>query len=182
MLDSYGDISRPEQVVELQALIRPYLLRRTKSELAQPLPTKRETLLRVSLTPSQMRVYRSIMDHSMEHIMNPRSSLRNVCMQLRKACNHPMLLEEGTKAEQAKLDLAYSAADELQALEQQQMRQGQVQARLDLAHSATVRTGDIVAGVVLMVETLLECLFALLAYLLYLLLPPPSLLWITYPL
>ena len=88
LLEAYGDLSRPEQVVELQALIRPYVLRRTKSELAQPLPTKRETWLRVSLTPSQMRVYRAIMDRSMEHIENPRSSLRNVFMQLRKACNH----------------------------------------------------------------------------------------------
>ena len=97
--------------------------------------------------PSQMRVYRSIMDRifarlrtrrvqlaspsssrptsaaaaahfpprgslarscagSLEHICNPRSSLRNVFMQLRKACNHPLLLEDGSDMEQTRRDQA----------------------------------------------------------------------------
>jgi superfamily II DNA or RNA helicase len=113
LLSRYGDLRRPEQVVELQQMLRPYVLRRTKAELTQPLPTKRETLLKVSLTPSQMRVYRALMDCSVEHIQNPRSSLRNVFMQLRKACNHPMLLERGTEGEQAALVSAQLAAEQL---------------------------------------------------------------------
>ena len=113
LLERFGSISRPEQVEELQGLIRPFVLRRTKDELSQPLPTKRETHLKVSLTASQMRVYRAIMDRSLEHIQNPRSSLRNVFMQLRKACNHPTLLEEGTAEEQEALQQAHEAAEEL---------------------------------------------------------------------
>ena len=116
LLSRYGDLARPEQVEGLQSLIRPYVLRRTKEELSQPLPAKRETLLKVSLTPSQMRVYRSIMDRSLEHICNPRSSLRNVFMQLRKACNHPLLLEDGSDAEQEVQHAAHEAADALARL------------------------------------------------------------------
>ena len=108
LLSRYGAVQRLEQVEELQALIRPYVLRRTKDELSQPLPSKRETLLKVALTPSQMRCYRAVMDRSLEHIQNPRSSLRNVFMQLRKACNHPMLMEEGTADEQASVEHALS--------------------------------------------------------------------------
>ena len=77
------------------------LHRRTKAELEDPLPPKRETLLKVELMPAQKRVYRAILDRAVEHIKNPRSSLRNVFMQLRKACDHSMLLEAGAAEEAA---------------------------------------------------------------------------------
>ena len=113
LLELYGHVSRPEQVAELQELIRPYVLRRTKSELSHPLPIKRETLLKVSLTSPQMRIYRAIMDRSIEHIQNPRSSLRNIFMQLRKVCNHASLLEEGTRDDERRLESAHDAVDQL---------------------------------------------------------------------
>ena len=97
----FGEVTRPEQVEELQRLIRPFMLRRTKAELEDPLPPKRETLLKVELMPAQKRVYRAILDRAVEHIKNPRSSLRNVFMQLRKACDHSMLLEAGAAEEAA---------------------------------------------------------------------------------
>ena len=107
----FGEVTRPEQVEELQRLIRPFMLRRTKAELEDPLPPKRETLLKVELMPAQKRVYRAILDRAVEHIKNPRSSLRNVFMQLRKACDHSMLLEAGA-AEEAAVEDALEAADE----------------------------------------------------------------------
>ena len=116
LLERYGSISSAEQVAGLQAMLRPYVLRRTKAELEQPLPTKSELMLKVGLTPRQKRVYRAIMDRSIEHIENPRSSLRNIFMQLRKVCNHPMLLEDGASDEQATLERAHAAADERERL------------------------------------------------------------------
>jgi len=72
-------------VSELQSLLRPYLLRRTKEEVAEKLPRKSETLLKVELTVEQKRVYRAVLDRNLGAIANPRSSLNNAFMQLRKA-------------------------------------------------------------------------------------------------
>ena len=47
LLARFGSITRPEQVESFQQLLRPYMLRRTKAELSEPLPEKRETLLKV---------------------------------------------------------------------------------------------------------------------------------------
>ena len=74
------------------------LRRRKRSSRTWP---PRETLLKVELMPAQKRVYRAILDRAVEHIKNPRSSLRNVFMQLRAACDHSMLLEAGAAEEAA---------------------------------------------------------------------------------
>ena len=114
LLERYRTISNPEQVAELQALLRPYMLRRTKADVQEKLPLKTETLVKVELTVPQKRVYRAVLDRNLAHIANPRASLSNAFMQLRKACNHPRLLEGGADGEEEAIRRALDAARELE--------------------------------------------------------------------
>ncbi|EOD27153.1 hypothetical protein EMIHUDRAFT_205103 [Emiliania huxleyi CCMP1516] len=114
LLERYRTISNPEQVAELQALLRPYMLRRTKADVQEKLPLKTKTLVKVELTVPQKRVYRAVLDRNLAHIANPRASLSNAFMQLRKACNHPRLLEGGADGEEEAIRRALDAARELE--------------------------------------------------------------------
>ena len=113
ILEKYSKVETSDDVRAIQKLIAPYLLRRTKEDLVERLPPKTETLLKVELTVSQKRVYRAILDRCLSHIINPRSNLSNVFMQLRKVCNHPMLLEDGPGESQGGIDEAFNALDPL---------------------------------------------------------------------
>ena len=50
----------------------------------------------------------------MEHLQKPRAALTNVFMQLRKACNHPLLFEAASAAEELAMERAAAAADRLE--------------------------------------------------------------------
>ena len=85
-----------EMVRQLHAVLRPFLLRRLKSEVATELPPKTEKLLFVRLTKMQHELYRALLKKDVDAISGPggdRSRLLNILMQLRKCCNHPYLFE-----------------------------------------------------------------------------------------
>jgi len=86
--------------VGLREMIRPYLLRRMKREVAADLPGKSEQILFVNLTEPQVRAYRDFLDSPVDHrIMS--SGTGSLCFMgvdyLRNVCNHPALLEEDAK-------------------------------------------------------------------------------------
>ena len=78
----------------LHELLRPFMLRRVKSEVLDQLPEKVEKVLRCELSSWQRYLYkqlsRSLVDSSGASVGNVRG-LNNVVMQLRKVCNHPYL-------------------------------------------------------------------------------------------
>ncbi|KIL71765.1 hypothetical protein M378DRAFT_155365 [Amanita muscaria Koide BX008] len=91
-------------VKELHDKLRPYFLRRIKSEVLE-LPPKNEVIVPVSMAPIQREVYRSILSHNVDILkglaqtMNTRGTVmkknvHNILMQLRKCLQHPYLYDE----------------------------------------------------------------------------------------
>ena len=90
------ELSEEEQLLvinRLHQVLRPFLLRRVKSEVEKELPPKSETVIKVELSDWQKIVYNGILkgrlarDPATGKIGN--QSLRNAMMQLRKISNHP---------------------------------------------------------------------------------------------
>ncbi|CAI8044830.1 Chromodomain-helicase-DNA-binding protein 5, partial [Geodia barretti] len=92
--DEFQDISKEEQVKKLHELLAPHLLRRLKQDVLKNIPSKRELIVRVELSPMQQKYYRWILTRNFEKL-NTRGaqpvSLLNVMMDLKKCCNHPYL-------------------------------------------------------------------------------------------
>ncbi|PRP88099.1 helicase-like protein [Planoprotostelium fungivorum] len=93
---------RNQIVQKLHSILRPFLLRRLKQDVALELPPKYEKVVLVPLTEVQKTYYKAILSGTLESILsaasvkrlrNSGSSLQNKLMQLRKACNHPYLFE-----------------------------------------------------------------------------------------
>lgn len=84
------------KIQQLHRLLRPFMLRRLKSEVAKSLPPKKETFLYVRMTPVQKDVYKNILRRDFDAIAGQhteRNRLLNIIMQLRKVCAHPYLFE-----------------------------------------------------------------------------------------
>lgn len=77
----------------LHELLRPFMLRRVKSEVLDQLPEKVEKVLRCELSSWQKMLYKKISEKALrDGFVGPNSrGLNNVVMQLRKVCNHPFL-------------------------------------------------------------------------------------------
>lgn len=77
----------------LHELLRPFMLRRVKSEVLDQLPEKVEKVIRCELSSWQKELYKQI-SHKVAGeaaTKNFNRGLNNVVMQLRKVCNHPYL-------------------------------------------------------------------------------------------
>lgn len=76
----------------LHQVIRPFLLRRKKSEVEKDLPSKTEEILKCDMSAWQKRYYKQITDDGKVNLEFAKSrSLMNSAMQLRKVCIHPYL-------------------------------------------------------------------------------------------
>lgn len=76
-------------------VLRPFLLRRLKSDVEKGLPPKKETILKVGMSQMQKQYYRALLQKDLEVVNagGERKRLLNVAMQLRKCCNHPYLFQ-----------------------------------------------------------------------------------------
>ncbi|KAF8640689.1 hypothetical protein AX17_000345 [Amanita inopinata Kibby_2008] len=94
-----------ELVKQLHNRLRPYFLRRVKSEVLE-LPPKNEVIVPVSMAPLQREVYRSILSHNVDMLKGltqpsnlkntvTKRNINNILMQLRKCLQHPYLYAEG---------------------------------------------------------------------------------------
>lgn len=88
---------------ELQRAINPFVLRRTKKQVAKELPDKSEMLLYCEMLPEQRKVYneyrtffKSKLSGSLEEGNNSRSKFIAIegLMKLRQICNSPALLKD----------------------------------------------------------------------------------------
>lgn len=81
----------------LHKVLRPFLLRRLKSEVESQLPEKTEEVLKCEMSAMQRRMY-ALMHDKGQMRTGPSASgvkgLMNTLMQLRKICNHPYLFRE----------------------------------------------------------------------------------------
>ncbi|KAF8807753.1 hypothetical protein BYT27DRAFT_7189847 [Phlegmacium glaucopus] len=102
-LEKEHEVLDEELVKQLHNRLRPYFLRRIKSEVLQ-LPPKNEVIVPVSMAPLQKEVYRSILSKNLEVLSGltkpsvqsapARGRINNILMQLRKCLQHPYLYAE----------------------------------------------------------------------------------------
>ena len=92
--DSLNNEERMLIIHRLHELLRPFMLRRLKSEVLDQLPDKVEKVLRCDLSSWQKTLYKQIsatITDDGNNAPNSARGLNNVVMQLRKVCNHPYL-------------------------------------------------------------------------------------------
>lgn len=89
--------SKENTIKKLHTVLRPFMLRRIKTDVAKSLPPKKETKLYIGLTKMQQEWYVKVLQkdaHELNKLGGPsRVGLLNVLMQLRKVCNHPYLFD-----------------------------------------------------------------------------------------
>ncbi|PIA55710.1 hypothetical protein AQUCO_00700192v1 [Aquilegia coerulea] len=92
---------RGQVVAKLHAILRPFLLRRLKSEVEHMLPRKKEIILYANMTEHQKNIQEHLVNRKLEDYLKEKANsrhgfkgqLNNLMVQLRKNCNHPDLLE-----------------------------------------------------------------------------------------
>jgi len=91
------DIAEQSVVSKLHAILRPFMIRRLKSDVEDSLPPKREIKLFTGMTEMQTYYYKSTLSKdvtALNQLGGPeKTRLMNILMQLRKVCNHPYLFQ-----------------------------------------------------------------------------------------
>lgn len=82
-----------EVVSSLHKILRPFLLRRIKSEVAKDLPSKTEIHIKLKLSQLQNKMYWDILTKSAIETQSSQAFYKNIMMQLRKVVNHPYLFD-----------------------------------------------------------------------------------------
>ncbi|KAJ5638073.1 hypothetical protein N7490_007952 [Penicillium lividum] len=86
-------------VQQLHRVLRPFLLRRVKSDVEKSLLPKQEMNLYVPMSEMQVKWYQKILEKDIDAVngaagkRESKTRLLNIVMQLRKCCNHPYLFE-----------------------------------------------------------------------------------------
>ena len=86
-------------VQQLHKVLRPFLLRRVKSDVEKALKPKKETNIYVGMSEMQVKWYRRILEKDIDAVNGAvgkregKTRLLNIVMQLRKCCNHPYLFD-----------------------------------------------------------------------------------------
>ncbi len=121
-IETHGSVERQQK---LAGLIRPFLLRRKKEQVASELPPKTEIVREVTLEGAQARLYESIrvtMEHRVRQLLADRGMARShiemldALLKLRQTCCHPKLVKLDTAkgiVESAKTELLISMLLEL---------------------------------------------------------------------
>ena len=86
-------------VQQLHRVLRPFLLRRVKSDVEKSLLPKKEVNLYIGMSDMQVKWYKKILEKDIDAVngaggrKESKTRLLNIVMQLRKCCNHPYLFE-----------------------------------------------------------------------------------------
>jgi SNF2 family DNA or RNA helicase len=103
----------------LKKLIRPFMLRRIKSQVLEELPPRTEITLRVEMQPEEMRFYEALRQQAIENIEGSSEKtgrhLRILAeiMRLRRACCNPKLVNEQIEIPSTKLQVFAETVEEL---------------------------------------------------------------------
>ncbi|KAF2211710.1 hypothetical protein CERZMDRAFT_42515 [Cercospora zeae-maydis SCOH1-5] len=93
------DADQDTVVQQLHRVLRPFLLRRVKSDVEKSLLPKKEVNLYVGMSEMQIKWYKSILEKDIDAVngaagkKESKTRLLNIVMQLRKCCNHPYLFD-----------------------------------------------------------------------------------------
>ncbi|KAL1310528.1 hypothetical protein AAFC00_000812 [Neodothiora populina] len=86
-------------VQQLHKVLRPFLLRRVKSDVEKSLLPKKELNLYIGMSEMQVNWYKKILEKDIDAVngaagkKESKTRLLNIVMQLRKCCNHPYLFD-----------------------------------------------------------------------------------------
>ncbi len=86
-------------VKQLHRVLRPFLLRRVKSDVEKSLLPKKEVNLYIGMSEMQVKWYQKILTKDIDAVngaagkRESKTRLLNIVMQLRKCCNHPYLFD-----------------------------------------------------------------------------------------
>jgi SWI/SNF-related matrix-associated actin-dependent regulator of chromatin subfamily A member 5 len=86
-------------VQQLHRVLRPFLLRRVKSDVEKSLLPKKEVNVYIGMSEMQVKWYQKILEKDIDAVngaggkRESKTRLLNIVMQLRKCCNHPYLFE-----------------------------------------------------------------------------------------
>ncbi len=103
----------------LKKLIQPFILRRTKSQVLQELPSRTEVTLSVELGREEAAFYEALRQRAIEKLAEVEEGkpqhlqILAEITRLRRACCHPSLVVDGSKIGGAKLELFSKTIDEL---------------------------------------------------------------------
>lgn len=106
----------------LKRLIYPFILRRTKEQVAAELPPKVETITYCDLMPAQRRLYDKWRDYYRAAILGTidskginrsRMKILEGLMKLRQICCHPHLIDKGYRGSSGKMELLNELLDEV---------------------------------------------------------------------
>ncbi|KAF2718742.1 putative SNF2 family helicase/ATPase [Polychaeton citri CBS 116435] len=96
---SNQDADQDMVVQQLHRVLRPFLLRRVKSDVEKSLLPKKEINLYVGMSEMQIKWYKQILEKDIDAVngangkKESKTRLLNIVMQLRKCCNHPYLFD-----------------------------------------------------------------------------------------
>jgi SNF2 family DNA or RNA helicase len=97
-IERYRD---PERTEELRSLIRPFIMRRMKTDrtIITDLPDKMEMKVYCSLTPEQASLYEAVVQELLEMVggtegIQRRGLVLGALMKLKQICNHPALFQK----------------------------------------------------------------------------------------
>lgn len=88
--DSEIEKNNVRMVQMLHKVLKPFILRRTKSEVEREIPPKKEIMVTVKMTNMQKDLYKKTLCNELFK-KDGKCHYLNVVMQLRKVCNHPYL-------------------------------------------------------------------------------------------
>ena len=113
-----------EAAASLRRLVHPFLLRRTKEQVAAELPPRTERLLLTDMEPEQREVYERTRDTyramllrliDAEGVSNARMRVLEGLLRLRQIANHPRLAERGYTGPSGKCSLLFETLETLAA-------------------------------------------------------------------
>ncbi|MDQ2799746.1 MAG: DEAD/DEAH box helicase, partial [Armatimonadota bacterium] len=108
----------------LRRLVHPFILRRTKDQVAQDLPPRTERILYTEMEPGQQKLYEKTRDYYRAQIMgivekegvqDARMKILEGLLRLRQISNHPRLVEPDSKAASGKFDTLLETLETLRA-------------------------------------------------------------------
>lgn len=105
--------------LKLKKLIRPFILRRIKSQVLEELPSRTEITLDVKMSPEEAHFYEALRQNAIDLLENSKNrkgrhiQILTEIMKLRQACCNPRLLDNDTSIESSKLKVFASLVEEL---------------------------------------------------------------------